>query len=106
MTIESQDLPKLSAERVLYWQRRLGRVRLGVEPVEAQIERIRQMTWVILAVVTFLEVFFLSLFTAFKRPDIGLILISVSLVPIELVAWFDYVRLRNRVREYQAEIRG
>ncbi len=104
MNGETQELSRLSPERVQYWSSRLGRIRLGVEPVEMQLEHLRKITWLILALITFLEVFFLSLFTAFRRPDIGLVLISISLVPIELMAWLDYVRLRNRVREYRAEV--
>lgn len=105
-TPEPDQLVEVLDHEPGYWNRRLGRIRLGVEPVEEQIERIRKMTWVIIVVVTFLELVFLSLFTGFGRPDIGFVVIVVSLVPIELYAWFDYRRLQGRVREYLAEVKG
>ncbi len=88
-----------------YWRRKLGRIRLGVEPINEQLARYRRVTWVLTAIPLFLAVFFLTLFTAFGRPDIGLILIAILLVPIVLVAWLDYVRLARRAERYQAEVR-
>ncbi len=103
-TLGSQGFTRLTPERALYWGTRLGRIRLGVEPVEGQLEIIHKMTWVIIGVVTFFEVFFMSLFLGFGRPDIGLVLVGISLVPIELMAWFDYIKLKNRVKEYLDEL--
>ena len=53
------------------WRRRLGRLRLGVEPIEEQLERYRRVTWALTAVPAIIAVMFLGLFIAFGRFDIG-----------------------------------
>ena len=48
---------------------------------------------------------FLTLFTVFGRPDIGLIFDAIILLPIVVVAWLDYALLASRARRYLAELR-
>jgi hypothetical protein len=43
------------------------------------------------------------LFAVFGRPDIGLIVDAVILLPIVAVAWFDYALLARRARRYLEE---
>ena len=58
----------------------LGRLRLGVEPIEDQLARYRRATWALTAVPSILGVFFVTLFTVFGRPDIGMILVALVLL--------------------------
>ena len=91
--------------RLQYWRRRLGRVRLGVEPVEEQVAKYRRATWMLSAVVFGLALMFLALFTAFGRPDVGAVLVLVLLVPIGGFAWIDNTLLLRRVAAYQRDLR-
>jgi hypothetical protein len=87
------------------WGRRLGRLRLGAEPIEVQLERYRRVTWVLTAIPAFLALFFVGLFTAFGRPDIGSVLAAVLLLPVVTIAWLDYARLHGRAMGYLRELR-
>jgi fatty acid desaturase len=89
-----------------FWRRKLGRLRLGVEPLEEQLGRYRGVTWALTLVPAFLAMFFLTLFTVFGRPDIGLILDAVLLLPIVLGAWLDYALLARRAEAYLGELRA
>ncbi len=99
----TSEVDALWLTREAYWRRKLGRVRLGVEPVQDQLARIRRVTWSLTVVPGLLAVVFVLLFASFARADLGLILVSVLLLPIILGAWFDYLNLRRHVRRYQAE---
>ncbi len=98
------DLESRWRLREIQWRRKLGRLKLGVEPLEEQLARYRRVTWVLTAVPCFLGLIFLSLFTAFGRPDIGLIFDAVILLPIVVVAWLDHAVLARRARQYVAEL--
>lgn len=89
--------------RQRYWRRKLGRLRLGAEPMEEQLARYRRVTWMLTAVPLVIGSIFLSLFTAFRRPDVGLILASVLLLPIVVIAWLDDALLRLRAAHYARE---
>jgi hypothetical protein len=91
-------------KREIQWRRKLGRLRLGVEPIEEQLTRYRRVTWVLTAVPSLLGLMFLTLFTVFGRPDIGLIFDVIVLLPIVIGAWVDYALLRRRARYYLAEL--
>lgn len=86
-----------------YWRRKLGRLRLGVEPIEEQLARYRRVTWGLTVVPAALAGFFFTLFTAFGQPLIGAILDAVILLPIVLGAWADYALMASRARRYRAE---
>ena len=88
------------------WRRKLGRLRLGVEPIADQLARYRGVTWVLTAVPSVLGVMFFTLFTVFGRPDIGLIFDAIILLPIVIVAWLDYALLASRARRYLGELGG
>jgi hypothetical protein len=98
-----QDLEAQWRLRENYWRRKLGRLRLGVEPIEEQLARYRRVTWALTAVPAFLAVFFVTLFTVFGRPGIGLILVAVVLLPVVLGAWWDYAMMASRARRYRRE---
>jgi hypothetical protein len=100
------DLPTDWQSRRLYWRRRLGRLRLDAEPIEEQLERYRRVTWVLTAIPAFLAVFFMSLFTAFRYPGVGAVLVGFLLLPIVAIAWFDYLRLRATALAYLNEARA
>jgi len=87
-----------------YWRRKLGRIRIGVEPIDIQVERFRRVTWMLTAIPLGLATMFIALFTAFGRPDVGAILAGVLLLPIVLVAWIDFARLSRRAARYQREL--
>ena len=85
------------------WQRRLGRVRLGAEPVEEQLDRYRGVTWALTVVATIIGATFLGLFLAFRRPDIGALFAGSILLPVVAWAWFADWRLHRRVGQYLRE---
>ncbi|HKI18193.1 MAG TPA: hypothetical protein VKA15_09945 [Isosphaeraceae bacterium] len=103
MTTE-RDLEARWREREAWWRRKLGRLRLGVEPLEEQVARYRRVTWALTVVPAILAIMFVALFTAFGRPDIGLILVAILLVPIVLGAWLNQALLARRARRYLAEL--
>jgi hypothetical protein len=86
------------------WRRKLGRLRLGVEPIEEQLARYRRVTWALTAVPLAIGLMFLTLFTIFGRPDIGLIFDAIILLPIVIGAWLDYALLAKRARRYLVEL--
>jgi len=100
---EEGELESRWRHRENQWRRKLGRLRLGVEPIEEQLTRYRRVTWALTVVPSVLAVMFLTLFTVFGRPDVGLILVSILLLPIILGAWLDYVLLSWRARRYLVE---
>ncbi len=62
------------------------------------------MTWALTVVPAILAIMFVALFTAFGRPDIGLVLVAILLVPIVMIAWLDHALLARRARRYLAEL--
>ena len=84
------------------WARKLGRLHLGVEPIEEQLARYRRATWGLTVVPGLIALVFLTLFTVFGRPDIGLIVVVILFVPIIVFSWLDYLRLERRARAYLA----
>jgi len=93
------------AERQRYWTRKLGRIRLGVEPVEQQLEKYRRVTLVLTGVSLLVGVMFLALFGAFGRPLVGLILSAVLFVPLWTISWLDFLLLNLRVNRYLQEVK-
>jgi hypothetical protein len=98
------DLETRWREREAWWRRKLGRLRLGVEPLEEQVARYRRVTWALTVVPAILATMFVALFTAFDRPEIGLVLSAILLLPIVLIAWLDQTLLAHRARRYLAEL--
>jgi hypothetical protein len=91
------------SERERYWQRRLGRLRLGVEPLDVQLARYLQVTWCLTVVPIGMGLIIAAIFTAFWRPDMGLLIASILVVPIVSLAWLEYRRLDRLVAEYEQE---
>ena len=104
MSFTEGELERRWREREAWWRRKLGRLRLGVEPLEQQVARYWRVTWALTVVPAILAIMFVALFTAFSRPDIGLILSAILLVPIVLIAWLDQAILAHRARRYLAEL--
>jgi hypothetical protein len=98
------DLEAHWAVRRNYWARKLGRLRLGVEPIEEQLTRYRHVTVVLTAVPGFLSVFIFCLFAVFKRADIGFVVAGLLFLPIAGGAWLGYNRLERSARKYLAEL--
>jgi hypothetical protein len=99
----AEDLDARWRTREDYWRRKLGRLRLGVEPIEEQLARYRRATWALTAVPAALAVFFFTLFAVFGYPRVGLALDAIVLLPIVLGAWADHALLSLRARRYRAE---
>jgi hypothetical protein len=85
------------------WRRKLGRLRLGVEPIEEQLARYRRVTWGLTAVPGVLAIMFFTLFAVFRYPLVGLVLDAVLLLPIVLGAWADYALMASRACRYRDE---
>jgi hypothetical protein len=99
----AEDLDASWRARDDVWRRKLGRLRLGVEPIEEQLARYRRVTWALTAVPAGLGVMFFTLFAIFGYPLVGLVLNAVLLLPIALGAWVDYGWMAYRARRYRAE---
>lgn len=100
---ESAPIDRFEWERK--WRKKLGRLRLGVEPLRDQLRKYRGATIVLTIVPTFLAVFITSLFTAFGRPAIGLIVSTILFLPLVVFAWLEYSRLKRLVARYETELR-
>jgi hypothetical protein len=48
-------------------------------------------------------VFIVAIFTAFRRPDLGLILAAMIVAPSVTLAWLDFARLKHAVAAYEEE---
>jgi hypothetical protein len=103
-SMQEEDIEARWRSRENEWRRRLGRLRLGVESIDEQLARYRRVTWVLTAVPSLLGLIFILLFTVFGRPDIGLVLIAILLLPIVVGAWLDYALLASRARRYLVEL--
>ncbi len=88
-----------------YWQQRLGRLRLGVEPLAEQLGRLWRVTWALTIIPGLMGLVMVGLFAAFGETRIGLILVGVLLAPIVALAWLDYGRLADAVADYEREHR-
>ena len=82
------------------WQSRLGRIRLGAEPVEQQVARYRRATWALTIVCSVIALMFLALFTAFRAPLYGLALDLILLAPVVALAWIGQLRLERGAGRY------
>lgn len=99
----AEELEASWRTREARWRRKLGRLRLGVEPIEEQLARYRRVTWALTAVPAGLALFFFTLFAVFGHPLVGLVLDAILLLPIVLGAWADYGWMAFRARRYRTE---
>ncbi len=99
----TEDLEATWRVREEFWRRKLGRLRLGVEPIEEQLARYRRVTWALTAVPAALAVFFFTLFAVFGYPLVGLALDAIVLLPIVMGAWADHALMASRAHRYQDE---
>jgi hypothetical protein len=98
------DLEAIWSARRVYWARKLGRIRLGVEPIEEQLTRYRRVTWMLTAVPAFLSTVLFTLFTVFGRPDIGAVVAALLFLPLVAGAWLGDYLLHRRARRYLLEL--
>jgi fatty acid desaturase len=101
--VNAEELDASWRAREDRWRRKLGRLRLGVEPIEEQLARYRRVTWALTAVPAGLAVFFFTLFAVFGYPRVGLVVDAILLLPIVLGAWADYGWMALRARRYRDE---
>lgn len=99
----SPDVVANWPERERYWRRRLGRIRLGVEPIADQLERYRLVACVLTAVCVGIQIMFVALFAAFAHPWIGLAVAGVILGPVIVSSWLGFWRMKSRAARYLRE---
>ncbi len=93
----------MTPEQEADWQRRLGRIRLGAEPLDEQLDRVRRVTWLLTFLLGLIGLGIVVLFTAFGKIGIGLIVVLVLLAPIIALAWREDLRLVRLVARYERE---
>ena len=98
------DLETTWSARRTYWARKLGRLRLGVEPIEEQLARYRRVTCVLTAIPGLLSAALFTLFAVFGRPGIGAVVAALFFVPIASGAWVGDFLLERRGRRYLFEL--
>ena len=91
------------AERRAYWERKLRRLRLDAEPIEEQIAKYKRVTWALTIISTIMALMFVALFSAFRRPDLGLLFAAILFGPIVSLAWLDFKKLERDALAYLAE---
>jgi len=102
--VHESDLETRWRLRENEWRRKLGRLHLGVEPIEEQLARYRRVTWALTVLPFVVGLMFLILFTVFGRPIIGLVLFAILMVSIGLGAWVDYALMASRAKHYLLEL--
>jgi len=90
--------------RLKYWRRKLRRLRLDAEPLGTQLAKYRRVTWALTAIPLVIALMFVTLFSAFGRPDVGIVLALILLAPVVAVAWIDDRLLRRRAAQYSREL--
>lgn len=91
------------AARTAYWRVRLGRLRLGVEPLELQLDRYYKLTWALTMVPLAIGLIIVAILTAFGAPLVGLITAGVLFMPVVAGAWLGYRRMSRAASEYLRE---
>ena len=90
--------------RLQYWRRKLRRLRLEAEPLEVQLARYRRVTWALTAIPLAIALMFVALFSAFRRPDVGILLALILFAPVVVVAWINDGLLHRRAASYIREL--
>ena len=90
-------------KRELWWRKKLGRIRLGVEPIAEQIERYRRATVLLSLVTSGIGAMLFALFLAFSKPIHGLVVAGMIVGPIVSAAWLDFWKLQARANEFIRE---
>ena len=97
MAIDPSDNDPDWDARLRSWRRKLGRLRLGVEPIDEQLARYRRVTLALTVIPSLIGAMIVAIFTAFRRPDVGLIVATVLFLPVVVVAWIDFALLQRRL---------
>jgi hypothetical protein len=98
-----EDLESRWRDRERQWARKLGRIRLNVEPIDLQLVRYRRATFALMIVPAAIALIFFCLFAVFGRADIGFAIVGVFFVPLILFAWLGYKTLERRAASYLEE---
>jgi fatty acid desaturase len=93
------------AEREGAWRRRLGRIRLGAEPLDQQLARSRRVTWALTVIAAIIAAQFIALFAAFHAPATGAVVAGVLFLPVVVFAWLEDWSRHRRVAAYLRERR-
>lgn len=97
----TSQAPNMNAnDDLARWRRRLGRLRLGVEPLEDQAARLRRVTWGLTFVPLVFAAILFSIVTAFGAPLLGLLVASILFGPVILFAWLDDWRRTTTMRAF------
>src|SRR4029079_8830042 len=88
------------------WAYKLGRLHLNAEPLEEQVLRYLRVTWALTGVIGVIASMFFCLFAVFGRPDVGLVVVAILLIPMIAVSWVSHLRLRRRAAAYLEERRA
>jgi hypothetical protein len=97
------DFSPVAEQRERYWRRRLGRLRLGAEPLEEQLARYRRVAWGLTVVSGLIAALFVALFAAFHAPGIGLLVAGILLLPVVAGTWLEDWSRHRRVAAYRRE---
>jgi hypothetical protein len=90
-------------DRQREWRKALGRIKIGVEPIPEQVERLRLVSLVMTVVSGGIGAIFIALFTAFRHPWIGLTVAGVIVGPVIASSWIGFARLKARADRYLRE---
>lgn len=102
-TLDPRDLEATWPEREKHWRRKLGRLRLGAEPIPDQVEKYRRVTLLLTAVSSGIGAMFVALFSAFRHPLMGLGVAAVLLGPVILFSWVGFWSMKGRAARYLRE---
>ena len=100
------DYAALTPDRLRHWSHHLGRLRLGVEPLDVQVAKYRRTAIALTIVPAVIGLLFLALFTAFERPDIGFLLAAIVIIPIAGPVWFGQAKLSRHAAAFEREWRA
>lgn len=83
-------------------RRGLGRIRPQAGPIDQQVAKYHRSTIALLIILACVGVLLLALFACFRRPDIGLGVVALLIVPPGLLAWLDFRKLERAVEKHGA----
>ncbi len=89
--------------RQQHWQRKLGKLKLGAEPLQTQLDRQKRATQGLTIVSGTIGLIFFALFSAFRAPFTGAIVGGLLVLPIISLAWLRFAILRKHVKTYLQE---
>jgi len=89
--------------REIDWQRKLRPIRVGAEPILDQLRRRFQAMLLMTGLTSMIALMMLAIFAGFGRPDVGLGVAGLIVLPVTSWIWLDYLLLRSRTFAYWRE---